>query len=441
MHNKKILLVNPWVYDFAAFDLWAKPLGLLYLGAMLRQNGCRVDLIDCLASDQPVPRIYGQGKFRREVVDNPAPLKHIPRHYARYGMSIESFRAKLSSLEPPDVVLVTSLMTYWYPGVFEAIRHIKAAFTHTPVVLGGVYATLCSEHAAANSGADHIITGEGEMELMNLLSDLWGVKPAYLPDPDDLDQCAYPCLDLEPSLRYGCILTSRGCPCRCTYCAAHLLVKGLRHRDPLKVADEIAFWKGRGLKDFAFYDDALLTQSEFFAVPLLKDIISRRLDVRFHCPNALHARFITPDLAHWMRSAGFITIRLGLETSDPALQLSTGNKVTTGEFLRAVESLRQAGYAGKDIGVYLLCGLPRQEAGEVWGAIRLVRESGARPILAEYSPIPHTGLWDQAVESSPYPLAEEPLFHNNTLLPCEWTGFTYAMYQELKQACRSGSEA
>jgi len=184
----------------------------------------------------------------------------------------------------------------------------------------------------------------------------------------------------------------------------------------------------------------LLAQSESFAAPLFKEIIRRGLKVRFHCPNALHAHSITPDLAQLIRDAGFITIRLGLETSDPVRQIATGNKVTTTEFLGAVQCLRQAGYAGKDIGVYLLCGLPGQEAGEVAETIRLVCESGARPILAEYSPIPHTGLWDQAVKLSPYPLAQEPLFHNNTILPCEWTGFTYASYQELKQACRSGSE-
>jgi hypothetical protein len=40
------------------------------------------------------------------------------------------------------------------------------------------------------------------------------------------------------------------------------------------------------------------------------------------------------------------------------------------------------------------------------------------PYLAEYSPIPHTPLWEKAVSASPYDLVSEPLFHNNTLLPC-----------------------
>jgi radical SAM superfamily enzyme YgiQ (UPF0313 family) len=440
MHGRKVLLINPWIYDFAAYDLWAKPLGLLYLGALLRRNGCTVHLIDCLAIDQPQPRAYGHGTFRREVVEKPAVFKDIPRRYARYGMSIEAFNFQLACMPPPDVVLVTSLMTYWYPGVFEAIRLVKAAFPSTPVILGGVYATLCRAHAAAYAGADHLIAGEGELELLKLLASLWGEEPQYVPDLKDLDTLDYPAWDLEPDLRYTCILTSRGCPYRCTYCAAHVMTPGLRRRDPIKVADEIGYCKSLGLKDFAFYDDALLIEPEVYAVPLLQTLVERGLHLRFHCPNALHARAINPELAELLRAAGFVTIRLGLETSDPGRQRQTGGKITTCEFEQAVQNLKQAGYAPRDIGVYLLCGLPHQDADEVREAIQLVRDYGARPLLAEYSPIPGTGLWEEAVRLSRYPLAEEPLFQNNTLLPCAWSGFTSDMYQELKQICNNSAK-
>ncbi len=43
-----VLCVNPWIHDFAAFDFWLKPLGLLTLAGMLRQAGIRVSFIDCL---------------------------------------------------------------------------------------------------------------------------------------------------------------------------------------------------------------------------------------------------------------------------------------------------------------------------------------------------------------------------------------------------------
>lgn len=436
MQGRRVLLVNPWIYDFAAYDLWAKPLGLLSLGAVLRRNGCKVTLLDCLAGEQPTVKAYGQGKYRREIVEKPTALKDFPRHYARYGMSRAAFLARLAEMEPPDAVLVTSLMTYWYPGVFEAIRIMKEIFPASPVLLGGIYATLCHAHAVQHAGADCVIAGEGEAAVVRFLSKLWGETPAYVPDLEDLDTLPYPCLDLQEGLRYGCIQTARGCPYRCIYCAVHRLAPGVRHRDPAKVVEEIAFWRARGVSDMAFYDDALLDQPGAFAVPLLEGIIQRGLGMRFHCPNALHARSISAEVAQLMKAAGFVTLRLGLETADPEQQRETGGKVTTAEFVRAVENLRRAGYTGADIGVYLLCGMPLQKAREVQAAVDFVRGCGVRPVLAEYSPIPGTALWEEARRCSPLPLAEEPLFQNNTLLPCQWEGLTYAMYQNIKQECR-----
>ncbi|HED00998.1 MAG TPA: hypothetical protein ENN18_11580, partial [Proteobacteria bacterium] len=53
MPGPRLALINPWIYDFAAYDLWAKPLGLLYLAAILRRNGFAVDFVDCLATRHP----------------------------------------------------------------------------------------------------------------------------------------------------------------------------------------------------------------------------------------------------------------------------------------------------------------------------------------------------------------------------------------------------
>ena len=57
----RVLLVNPWIYDFAAFNLWCEPLGLLSIGAVLQQAGCRVDLLDCLGGPLPKGRPDGTG--------------------------------------------------------------------------------------------------------------------------------------------------------------------------------------------------------------------------------------------------------------------------------------------------------------------------------------------------------------------------------------------
>ena len=57
-----ILLINPWVTDFAAYNFWIRPLGLLSITGLLRENGFRVTLIDCLDFYGKTKR-YGDGNF------------------------------------------------------------------------------------------------------------------------------------------------------------------------------------------------------------------------------------------------------------------------------------------------------------------------------------------------------------------------------------------
>ncbi|HSD94851.1 MAG TPA: hypothetical protein VLA94_05445, partial [Syntrophales bacterium] len=94
-----------------------------------------------------------------------------------------------------------------------------------------------------------------------------------------------------------------------------------------------------------------------------------------------------------------------------------------------------------DIGIYLLCGLPGQEAREVEEGIDLVRRAGARPILAEYSPIPGTPLWDEALRHGRYDIGHEPLFHNNSLMPCLKPDISPTDVQALKRRARFGVPA
>ena len=80
--------------------------------------------------------------FFKTWIDKPGPLKAIPRHYSQYGIPEEALLEKLSSIDKPDVVGVTSGMTYWYPGVFKVIEIARRFFKDVPIVLGGIYATI-----------------------------------------------------------------------------------------------------------------------------------------------------------------------------------------------------------------------------------------------------------------------------------------------------------
>ncbi len=444
-HN--ILLINPWIYDFAAYDFWNKPIGLLSLASFLRMNGENVFFMDCLDPYHPemihaqhcqLPKrkTSGQGTYAKEQIPKPAALKHIPRNYNRYGIKPELFVKFAKSIPIPDMVMITSMMTYWYPAVYDMVDLAHQIFPGVPVILGGNYVTLTPEHAS-RSGADFSLPGPGELSIPGLFKRLFNQDMLFIPD-DDLDSYPYPAFDLIRHPDHIPIMTSKGCPYRCSYCASHLLNDRFRRRDPIRVVEEIEYWHTRlQIRHFSFYDDALLVAPNEMAIPLLREIIRRNLPLSFHCPNGLHIREITPELASLLFIAGFKTLRLGLETSNAHRQNATGSKVDNKEFAEAVGHLHRAGYKSDDIGVYLLCGLPRQTAEEVMESISFVQSSGAHPIIAEYSPIPGTGLWDEAVASSPYPISDEPLFQNNSLLPCRSKLLTHEMYQGLKLMARN----
>ncbi len=443
-----LILINPWIYDFAAYDMWSKPLGLLYVAGFLRECGFDIQVVDCMdvhatgmkefsSQAHPVRRLYGTGKFWRKEIPKPAPLAHINRTYSRYGIAKQLFIQKLLKIEDPSAILVTSLMTYWYPGVRETIRIIKENRPDATIILGGIYATLCREHAIKFSGADMVVSGECESSIISLVSGITGFNPTLKFTPGDFDSYPFPAFGLQRNVSYVPLLTSKGCPFSCVYCASGFLNPKRMLKTPDRVIDEIKYWKTDfGVRDFVFYDDALLFGAENHALLLFEKIVQANIKVRFHTPNAVHIREIGDEIARLMKMSGFKTIRLGLETAGFDDRLD--RKVTVAEFMRASSSLIRAGFQKDQIGAYLLVGLPGQKMNEIADSIKLVKQSGITPIPAYYSPIPHTILWKKAVAGSRYDLESDPVFTNNSILPCREQGFSWDFISSLKQLVSSG---
>jgi len=442
---KKIdfLLINPPIYDFAAYDLWIKPIGLYNILNILNSAGFTTLLFDCLDTNTflnlneskynfPIKKITGEGKFLKKEIEKPRPLKNIRRKYSQYGIPLHALKEELINRIEPKAVLVTSMMTYWYPALFDTIKMIKEIYPQIPVITGGVYASLCFDHAALNSNADMIFKGPFTAKVLAEILHKTGItKNNKAPVFDDFKTVVS-----KKNKGIAPILTSRGCPYSCSYCASKLLYNKFSHRSFISVIEEIEILiNNYQIKDIIFYDDALLVNAENHIIPFLNEIINKNYTVRFHVPNGLHLRNITDKLSDLMIRAGFKELRFGYEYSDQEQQ-SIDGKITNKEFKNKIDILRRSGFKKEDIGINVMAGTPGQTFESAFNTVKFIQDAGLNMHVSEYSPIPGTVLWDKAVEFSGYDIKEEPLFHNNTIFPCEWDKFTMEEMNFLKSEAK-----
>ena len=413
MVKPRILLVNPPVYDFAAYDFWLKPYGLLSAAGYLRGKAeCRLfDYLDRLhpfmaGRKELESDGWNQGRFYCEQVESPACLRAIPRYFRRFGLPRDLFRSFVATEGPFDFVLVQTMMTYWYQGIEEIIEDIRALRPEAKIVLGGNYATLCPEHAQT-LGADLLVHGAD-------LVPLW----EYLRITPDFKQPAL--WEAYPKLSVGVLKLTDGCPFSCTYCSVPKVYGRFRPRPPEHAAAELELLMRLGVRNIAFYDDALLFEPDKVLIPFLNEVLRQNVKVNFHSPNALNARFVTADLAELMVRAGFKTFYLGFESASMQWQKQTGSKVFSEELAQAVEHLLAADAEPKNITAYQILGHPHIDIQELETSMRFVNSLGIRGMLADFSPIPGTPDGEYCRK---WVNLDEPLMHNKTVFPIVLLGF------------------
>jgi len=406
---KNVLLVNPPIFDFTAYDFWLRPYGMLRVAGRMR-HACKPAYFNFLTSN--VRDEWGRGRFHEAIVAKPYEFRDIPRRYRRFGRPREEFRGFLETGRF-DAALIQTGMTYWYEGVKEVIEDLRALQPAAKIILGGNYATLCPAHAGS-LGADLIVEADRLEPLWGML----GVEPADEP----------PLWEQTPG-GTGVIRLTEGCPFRCTYCSVPIIGPRFKPRALDECLGEIRHLARLGTRDVAFYDDALLYHSEEALVPFLEHVLDERIHVNFHTPNALNARFITAPLARLMVRAGVRTFFLGLESSSPEWQAGTGGKVRSDEFTRAVHHLGDA--EARFIAAYIIIGHPGSDLQQVEDSMRLAHRSGARVMLAEFAPIPGTPDGERCRE---WVGIDEPLAHNKTAFAIRRLGSGHV--DALKTLCR-----
>ncbi len=403
----KILLVNPPIYDFAAYDFWLKPYGLLSVAGYLRGKG-DFKLFDYLnrqalfmagqkefESDR-----WGRGRFYCEHTTVPSALEAIHRYFRRFGLPRKLFADFLAKEGPFDFVMIQTTMTYWYNGLEEVIEDVHEVQPQAKIILGGNYVTLCCDHAQT-LGADLLVKGTN-------LEPLW----EYLAIPPDLQQPAL--WEVYDKLKVGVLKLTEGCPFNCTYCSVPEVYGKFKPRSLERSLAELELLCRLGVENVAFYDDALLFEAEKVLARFLNEALKCNIKVNFHSPNALNARFVNSDLAELMVRAGFKTFYLGFESASQQWHKRTGSKVFSDELKQAARYLIAAGAEPANITAYQILGHPHIGIQELEASIRFVNSLGIRGMLADFSPIPGTPDGEYCRK---WIDLDEPLMHNKTAFP------------------------
>lgn len=343
---------------------------------------------------------WGRGKIPFEQIKTPSVFLPFKRKFKRYGTPRKFFREFLDQNPAFNLAMIQTTMTYWYPGVQEVIEDIRSSSPECRIVLGGNYATICSSHAKG-LGPDLVVAG-------NRLEDLW----KFIGINGDPSQVPFWEAYQASESRVGVIRLTDGCPFRCTYCSVPSVGPKFLVRASDQVIEELSLMHKAGIQNVAFYDDALLFQSDRILIPFLERLQAEGIRFHgFHTPNALNARFLTGEAARKMADAGFKTFFLGFESKEDSWQKNTGGKVSSLEFVNAIENLIAAGVSPDQITCYLLLGHPCSQLQRVEDSMRFANQLGIRVMLSEFSPIPGTPDGEKCRK---WIDLDEPLNHNKT---------------------------
>ncbi|TDA67694.1 MAG: radical SAM protein [Clostridia bacterium] len=398
--EKTAVLINPPVYDTQYWSEWAQSAGLLRIGAWLKKSGYRrVELFDFLETDAarrvPRHRINPDEEYSEPGKEPASPIRPLviakgtdelrlyKHHFGKTWRQMEEWldAQGFTPHNPPDEVWISAVMTYWWEAVRDLVARLKHRFgSRTTVILGGVYPTLVPGHAAAMTGADVVVSGEVEGA-----SDLWPDLSLYEKPP-----------------AYAIITPNRGCIYDCSYCAQRLLNSGrrVRRRPPADVVAEMYYqYETFGIREFAFYADALLHDYENGFQRILELLVEKRAPFRLYAPEGLDVTSLSRSqyLFDLMKAAHLEKIYLPLESFSQEKLTRLGRKhVRLENFVQAAKMAEAAGYRLRNLEVnaFVLYGLPEERIEEVVQTIIFASETVGSIIPMLFAPVPGTRIYD-----------------------------------------------
>jgi radical SAM superfamily enzyme YgiQ (UPF0313 family) len=253
-----------------------------------------------------------------------------------------------------DLIGITAMT----PTIVEAQKLLKdMSWLACKKVIGGVHPTIFPDSI---SNVDFVVRGEGENFLDYLIGKV--NNPPRLENLDYLPYPAYNLLEMDrykphpPHGKYGKwlpMLTSRGCPYKCSFCSKAVFGNKYRHMSPIRVVEEIKYYIGRyKIKELGFYDD-VFTMNESHTLDLLE--LLGPLGIKWSCETRVN--LVNEQLLRKMKKAGCYSISYGLESGSQRI-LNTISKDTTLEQNRkAIELTNKVGI--ETVG-YFIIGSPNE---------------------------------------------------------------------------------
>lgn len=331
-------------------------------------------------------------KYNSHIITPPLGLGYLASYAQKFGhkvLIIDALRDNLSNEQVVEKINVAGIsavgitcLSAFYNEVVELSKMLKAE--GKKVFIGGVHPTFMPKQTLIDTGADYVSLGEGEISLKKLLDanfDGTGIQGIYnlenlpdkpikgekvenlddLPMPDwgQISPKSYPRAPhgaVTKNYPIGIIMTTRGCPYGCKFCASpNFYDRKIRFRSPKNVVDEIEYLvKNHGVKEIHFEDDNF-TLKRSHAYEVCKMIVDRKIKITFTCPNGIRADKVDKELLLMMKKAGCYCFAYGIESANPQI-LKNINKDEDIETIK--KSIDIAADCGIDCVGFFIFGLP-----------------------------------------------------------------------------------
>lgn len=404
----KVLLLNPYLELFPDDPAGISPaLGLAYLAAYLRRKEIDVSILDLAA----------------EGINNFQTLQGK----VRIGLSERNIREKVRQYSP-KVVGITCQSTLHAKEAHEVARMVKKVDKKILVVIGGAHPSALPEIVLKDKNIDVVVRGEGEITFENIVnnytkrkvfSNILGIsfrqKSKIIHNPPrpfikNLDEIPFPARDLLPMETYFrnasrgtnynlhdkviTMLTSRGCPGNCIYCAVKTVWgREWRGRSPENVVDEIETTiRNFQTKEIHFLDDSISVDKKRLE-GICDEIIKRKIKINWTTPNGIAVWLLDKNLLLKMKKSGCYRLTFGLES---------GNKEILKDFIGKDYDYREAkeiiSFASKlglwTLGTFIL-GFPEEKKEQIEDTIKFAASTDLDFATFYISnPFPGTQMYD-----------------------------------------------